>query len=42
MNNYKVTIMIESNEEMENMEFWIEADNFEEAVESIKDELNID
>lgn len=41
MNDYKVTIMIESNEETETMEFWIEADSFEEAVENVKNELDI-
>ena len=41
MNDYKVTIMIESNEETETMEFWVEADSFEEAVENVKNELDI-
>lgn len=42
MNDYKVTITIESNEEMETMEFWVEADSFEEAVANVKNELDID
>ena len=41
MNDYKVTITIESNEESETMEFWLEADSFEEAVENVKNELDI-
>lgn len=41
MNDYKATIIIESNEENEKMEFWIEANSFEEAIESVKEELNI-
>ena len=41
MNDYKVTITIESNEETETMEFWVEADSFEEAVEDVKNELDI-
>ena len=41
MNDYKITIIIESNEENETMEFWIEANSFEEAVENVKEELNI-
>ena len=41
MNDYKVTIMIESNEETETMEFWVKADSFEEAVVNVKNELDI-
>ena len=41
MNDYKVTIIVESNEENETMEFWVEANSFEEAVENIKSELDI-
>lgn len=41
-NNYKVTITIESNEETETMEYWVEADSFEEAVENVKNELDIE
>lgn len=41
MNDYKVTITIESNEEMETMEFWVEANSFEEAIENVKNELDI-
>lgn len=41
VNNYKVTITIESNEETETMEYWVEADSFEEAVENVKNELDI-
>ena len=42
MNDYKVTLTIESNEEMETMEFWVEANSFEEAVENVKREFDID
>lgn len=42
MKNYKVTITIESNEEIETMEFFTEAYSFEEAVENIKNELDIE
>lgn len=41
MNDYKVTITIESNEESETMEFWVEANSFDEAVENVKNELDI-
>lgn len=41
MNDYKVTITIESNEENETMEFWVEANSFEEAIENVKNELDI-
>lgn len=41
MKDYKATIIIESNEEMETMEFWVEANSFEEAVENVKNELDI-
>lgn len=41
MNDYKVTITIESNEESKTMEFWVEADSFDEAVENIENELDI-
>lgn len=41
MNDYKVTITIESNEENKTMEFWVEADSFDEAVENIENELDI-
>lgn len=40
-NEYKVTIIIEGAEENEMMEFWIEADTFEEAVRNVKYELGI-
>jgi hypothetical protein len=42
MYDYKVTIMIESDEEPESMEYWVEANSFEEAVENVKSELGID
>lgn len=42
MYDYKVTIMIESDEELESMEYWVEANSFEEAVENVKNELGID
>lgn len=42
MYDYKVTIMIESDEELESMEYWVEANSFEEAVENVKSELGID
>lgn len=41
MNEYKVTIMIESTEEFEKMEYWVEADSFDEAVKNVKNELGI-
>lgn len=40
MKDYKVTITIEGDEEIETMEFWVGADNFKEAFENIKDELD--
>ena len=42
MIDYKVTIMIEGEEEIETMEFWVGANSFEEAVENVKRELDID
>ena len=41
MNDYKVTITIESNEEIESMEFWVGANSFEEAIKNVKNELDI-
>ena len=41
MNDYKVTIMIESDEENHTVEYWIEADSFEEAVKNVEEELGI-
>ena len=41
MNDYKVTIMIESDEEIESMEFGVGANSFEEAIENVKRELDI-
>ncbi len=41
MNDYKVTIMIESYEEIESMEFWVGANSFEEAVADVRKELDI-
>lgn len=42
MNDYKVTITIESNEEMETMDFWVEADSFEEAIEKVTNAFDVD
>lgn len=41
MNDYKVTITIESNEEKHIVEYWVEADSFEEAVKNVEEELGI-
>ena len=41
MNNYKVTITIESNEECVTEEFYVEANSFEEAYNSVRAELNL-
>ena len=41
MSEYRVTICIESGEEAETMEFWTEAASLAEAVENIKNELDI-
>lgn len=41
MNEYKVTITIESNEEIETIEFLTEASSFDEAVKNIKNDLDI-
>lgn len=41
LHNYKVTITIESTEEEETMDFYIEAESFEEAVENVRNELDI-
>ena len=41
MNDYRVTITIESVEEQETMEFFVEADSFEDAVEYVKNELGV-
>lgn len=42
MNEYKVTITIESDEEIYGDEFWVKADSIEEAMENIKNELDVD
>ena len=42
MYDYKVTLIIEGNEESETVEFWVEANSFDEAVENVKRELDID
>ena len=43
MNNYRVKIIIEGNGEQEwyIQEFYVEANSFEEAVESVERELDI-
>lgn len=41
LHNYKVTITIESTEEEEAMDFYIEAESFEEAVKNVRNELDI-
>ena len=41
LHNYKVTITIEGAEEEETMDFYIEAESFEEAVESVRYDLDI-
>ena len=41
LHNYKVTITIEGAEEEETMDFYIEAENFEEAVENVRNDLDI-
>ena len=41
LNGYKVTITIEGAEEEETMDFYIEAESFEEAVENVRNDLDI-
>lgn len=41
MNTCKVTIAIESKEENVTEEFYIDADSFEEAVEKVRNDLDI-
>lgn len=41
LHNYKVTITIEGAEEIETMDFYIEAESFEEAVENVRNDLDI-
>ena len=41
MHNYKVTITIEGAEEEETMDFYIEAESFEKAVENVRNDLDI-
>ena len=41
LHNYKVTITIEGVEEEETMDFYIEAESFEEAVENVRNDLDI-
>lgn len=41
MNEYKVTITIESDEEIYGEEIWVRADSIDEAMENIKNMLNI-
>ena len=43
MHDYKVTITIESKceDEQYTQEFWVEADNFEQAVENVESDLDI-
>ena len=41
LHNYKVTITIEGAEEEETMDFYIEAESFEEAVENVRNDLDI-
>lgn len=41
MSEYKVTITIESEEEVYGDEFWVIADSIDEAMENIKSTLDI-
>lgn len=41
MNEYKVTITIESEEEVYGDDFWVRADSIEEAIENINRVLDI-
>ena len=41
LHNYKVTITIQGVEEEETMDFYIEAESFEEAVENVRNDLDI-
>ena len=41
LHNYKVTITIEGVEEEETMDFYIEAESFDEAVENVRNDLDI-
>lgn len=41
LHNYKVTITIEGAEEEETMDFYVEAESFEEAVENVRNDLDI-
>ena len=41
LHNYKVTITIEGAEEEETMDFYIEAESFDEAVENVRNDLDI-
>lgn len=41
MNEYNVSITIESNEELETFDFIVYAETFEDAVASIKNDLDI-
>ena len=41
LHNYKVTITIEGAEEEETMDFYIEAESFEKAVENVRNDLDI-
>ena len=41
LHNYKVTITIEGAEEEETMDFYIEAESFDAAVENVRNELDI-
>ena len=41
LHNYKVTITIEGTEEEETMDFYIEAESFDEAVENVRNDLDI-
>lgn len=42
MNEYKVTITIESDEEIYGDEFYVNADSLDEAMENIKNKLDVD
>ena len=41
MNDYRVTISITDGEQIEEQDFYVEAETFEEAVEKIKSDLGI-
>lgn len=41
MNEYKVTITIESDEEIYGEEIWVRADSIDEAMENIKNMLDV-